>query len=357
MSWRVTIQVMSSPKRVALAVALAAVLVTAGCVSGPLTDGEEQQLAETVTAKLDDVDTYEATVTTDVSVGGETTVGVERHVRADAENERTRAETLSPDGQAGDVMVSNESTTWRYDASENTATRYENAGAIAQMGNLTSMFDDVAAEFNVTVNGTEHVAGVEARVVELTPTGRETGAMTAWLNQSTYFPVRVQQEFTADNTTYVTTTTYENVTLNPGFEDEVFEFEPPANATVETETLPETETVESMDALRDAANQSVASVDVPTDFAFEKGTVVTDDGNETVAASYANDTATVRVTQRVGTTYTPSGESVTVDGRNATLSSYGDTVVVSWTCEETSYIVTSDVDESLTRSVAASVDC
>lgn len=348
---------MIPPKRIAVAVALATVVVTAGCVSGPLTEDEERQLADRVTSELDDIDGYEATVTNEITVDGEQRTTVEQHVRADIENGATRTKTLKPDAQRGDLLVSNGSTSWQYDASENTATRFDNAGGSAAMANLTTMFDDVADQFNVTVNGTEEVADTEAYVAELTPTDRDTGTITVWLNQSTYFPVQVQQSFTAENTTYETTTTYENVTLNPGFDADVFDYEPPEDATVETTELPDTESVESAEALREAANRSVAEPELPTDFSFDSGTVVTDDGNESVMASYANDTATVQVSQRAAAGYAPGGETVTVGDRNATLTTFGDTVAVSWTCDATTYTVTTDVSESLARSVAASVDC
>jgi len=348
---------MTPPKRVLLAVAVAAVVVTAGCGAGPLSENAERQLADRVTAELDDVDSYEATVTAEVVVDGETRSTLRRHVQADVEAGSVRSEILAPTDSRGDTVVSNGATTWRYDASENTATRYENAGDSAATANVTAMFRDAADQFNVSVNGTERVAGTEAYVAELTPTDRDTGAMTVWLNTSTYFPVRVHQTFTVDGTTYETTTTYENVTLNPDFEAGHFDYEPPENVTVETTELPESEQADSLSALRNATDRTVAEPELPDDFSFDQGSVVTNDGETTVMASYANDTATVQISQRAASGDKLDGEPIAVDGRNATLTTLGDTVTVAWTCDGTRHTVTSDASESLARSVAASVDC
>lgn len=347
--------VITPPKRLMLVVALAAVVVTAGCVSGPLSDDEEQQLTDRVQTELSDVDSYEATVTSVTTVDGESTT-VQQHVEADIDAGKTFVKTLAPDERRGDKLVSNGSTMWRFDASENAVTSFDSSSMVGALGNVSELFDDAADTYNITVNGTETVGGTGTYVAELTPEG-DTGTMTVWLNTSSFFPVQVQQSFSVDNTTYETTMTYDNVTLNPGFDAERFEYEPPADATVETVELPDTEQFDSAAALREGTNRSVASPDLPDDFSFDKGSVITEDGDESVSLAYVNETASVRISQRPVGDHGLDGETITVAGRNATLSSFGDTVFVTWDCDDTRYTVGTTVSESFARSVVASIDC
>lgn len=348
---------MSPRKRLLLAVALALAVVASGCVSGPLSEQQEEQLADRVESELDDVDGYEATVVTEVDAGDRTLESRQR-VKADLEDGETWQRTLAPAEREGDLLVSNGSTLWRYDDSQNAVTKYPSGGESLARANVSKFVAGVGDRYNVTVNGSATVDGTETHVVELAPErGTVGGEMTVWLDKSSFFPVKVTQSFTAGNRTYETTVRYENVTLDPEFEPGTFEYEPPADADVEAVELPDTEQFDSAEALRDAADQSVAAPDLPEGFTFERGSVATDDGNETVTAAYTNESARVSVAQYPAGGFTGSGEEVTVGGHDATLSTLGDTALVTWTCEDTRYAVTATAGEDLAREVAASIDC
>lgn len=356
---------MVSPRRFALAVTLAVVVVTSGCVSGPLSEQQEDKLADRIESELADVDAYEATVTTQVTIRNETTT-TRTHVKADAEDGTMWRKVLAPDDRAGDLMVSNGSVLWSYDASENTVQKYDfdtSLGATGIVGNTSRVFSDLTDNYDVTVKGTESVNGTEARVVELTPEndtaehGVAGTGMTVWLDTSSHFPVKVHQEFDLGDDTYESTIWYENLTLNPDFESGTFDYEPPADAEVEQVATADTDQYDSESALRDAANRSIPAPELPADFEFDQGVVTNHDGDESVTAVYANGSATVRVATYPGSQYSADGENVTVGDHEATLSTYDDTAMVTWTCDGVRYSVVSTAGEALARSVAASIPC
>jgi outer membrane lipoprotein-sorting protein len=349
---------MSPRKRLLLTVGLAMALVTSGCVSGPLSEDQEAELADRVEGELGDIDAYEATIVTEVTLENRT-VETERRVKVNLNTGETYQRTLAPADREGDLFVSNGSVAWNYDASENAVHRFDSGGA-ATLGqaNVTNFLQNLGDRYNVTVEGSATIDGTETHVAELTPEQSNVdGNMTVWLDKSTYFPVKITQTFAANDQSFETTIWFENVTLDPEFEPGIFDYEPPADATVDTVDLPESERFDSMTALEDAANQSVASVELPDDFAFERGMVILDDGNETVRSVYTNESARVSVAQYTERALTTDGEDLTVNGHDATLTTYGDTAMVTWTCEGTMYAVTTSAGADFATDVAASVDC
>lgn len=349
---------MVSPRRVALAVALATVVVTSGCVSGPLSEQQEDELVDRVESELGDVDGYEATITNEWTTNNETRT-TRTHVKADLKNGRHWQKVLAPEERAGDLTVSNGSTTWNYDASEHAVRKYDGSlSSNASSGDVTRLLGDVTERYEIVLNGTESVDGTEAYVAELTPeTDTQVSEMTVWLDQSTYFPVKVHQEIDLEDAEYEATIRYENVTLNPEFEADTFEYDPPADATVEPVDLPDTEQFDSPAGLEDATNYSVPQPDLPDDFAFDQGTITTHNGTQSASAAYSNGSATLRLGVYPGSQYSSDGDTVTVDGRDATVSSYADTTLVTWTCDGLRYTVTSTAGEDLALSAAASVTC
>ncbi|MUV61023.1 hypothetical protein, partial [Halobacterium sp. CBA1126] len=112
-------------RRALLAVALAALLATSGCVGlGVLGDGAETPPEVDVVDEYGDVGTLEATrVTTfDTGNGTEETRAL---VRVDLSGDRFRQfeRVLAPESRAGDVTVVDEDGAMLYDADENEVTR------------------------------------------------------------------------------------------------------------------------------------------------------------------------------------------------------------------------------------------
>jgi outer membrane lipoprotein-sorting protein len=382
--------------------ALVALLVTSGCTAVPQLDGGGGPDLPTGEAAADgyrSFDTVEATVTTVVDDANTTTT--RQHVVRDPSAGLFWQETLAPEERAGDLVVSNRSVTWSYDASANEATRIDSsefdAAADAYPDYLWRLFealrgdgDDPSAvgvsplpvvpstpaptpdgesfrQFVVEYNGTTTVDGRTAHVVhmEASDPGEEFAVLnqTLYLDAEYFYPLeqRSSYRFRGNVTTY--TVTHSDVTFDPDVDPGRFRFDPPAGTNVSETTLPDSDVYDSRAALRANTSLEVPDPEVPAGFSLTgaRRTVSSSMNYTSVALTYENATGVLSVTTRNTTdVFTGLGdnETVDIDGRSATYREFGATRTVQWTCEGAYYAVSSNaLSRSALLDVARSVTC
>lgn len=345
-------------RQVLLTVGLVALLALSGCLgTGPLSEAEEQRVADEFEQRFSDIDGFTATVHTDVD-GENVSTETRAKVWQRPGTAEMRQEVLEPAERAGDVTVTNESTSIHYDASENTYTRMDLSGLpTGEATDLGSQLRNLLDRFDVTYNGTDTVDGQETHKVTLVPSNTSATAgsleMTMWVDTEQWFPVK--QRMTSDELGIEATTRYENVTLDPGIPDERFSFEPPADAT-ERETG--FDSYESRDSLAEATNQTLPDPDPPEGYAFEGGTATSFNGSDSASLRYANGDGsfTISVSDANGQPQ-DGGETVDVGNRTGQYSEMNEYGHLSWQCEDTAYSVTGNVDRETLVDVGASIEC
>lgn len=366
--------------------------------SGPTID-------ENVSARLATLDGFVATRETVIDRANGTTRTVER-VSHRPRTGATRALVRSGPGET-DVRVANGSVLWLYDRKTNTATRLPLDERASRGSRISDRVERLFAQLDrsddaqegvtssrvsplpvvpaadgrtrhvdgpaagdrgayaVTFGGTATVGDRRAYVVELRRTGTSgepvaNYTQTLWLDVEWYYPLQRQTAWTQGGERTVITTTYTNVTLNPGLTDSTFRFEPPPNATVEALETPDQRHYESIAALQAAANMSVPRTDVPESFALADATRTT--GRvDSLGLRYVNATAVVTVA-KLDTVVEPTteGEQVTVAGRDATYRDLGPEQTVVWSCEERQYKISGQGlpnPKGTLLDVAASIGC
>jgi len=224
---------------------------------------------------------------------------------------------------------------------------------------------DAAAEASgahlaVAYEGTDTVAGREVYVLRLTPvdeTSESAYEQTLWLDAENAFPLKQRTAWTHEGKRTVQTTTYTDVTFDPGLDDARFTPDLPANATVHSPDTPETTTYRDVGALREAADVPVPDPSVPPTYELSYATR-TDGRVQGVGLRYANRTSVVTVAKYSFTYSDEDGDgSVTVDGRPATLTT-GHRVSLSWSCENYRYTVRgTGISADAVVAVGESVGC
>lgn len=344
-----------------LTLGLVAALAVSGCLStGPLSDQEEQRVAEKFEDHFEDIDGYTATV--HMEMDGEfdnTTMDVETTSRVWQRpgTGEMRQEVRAPAEQAGDVTVTNDSASIHYDASENNYTKTDLSGIGDGMNDLTSQLHRLLENYDVVYEGTETLDGRETHRVTLEPTETSEALgdyeMGMWVDSDTWFPVK--QQMGGDELGVETTVRYENVTLDPGIPDEKFEFDPPADAT-ERETG--FDTYDSRSELADATNVTLPEPDLPEGYAFDNGVV--SEYNSTTSVTLQYDGGEESLTVSVDSTPDDpreDGESVDLGNRTGRYSETNGVASLWWTCEETSYSVFGQLGKETVVDVGSSIEC
>lgn len=401
----------NSPGRLVLVIAV--VLVTSVGIATTLTtlngDGdavtEPAAFTDNASAQLDALDGLTASRETVIRRGNETSRTVER-VSLDLQTGSVRARQLSGPGTI-DRRVSNGSALWLYDRESNTVTLLETGGAAAGASSLdriprlfarlqqsavsatesattptpgvaplpvvpptTDPVQQVAGPAgassgthiisfvgNTTVDGRPvYVVAIEQSVRGAEPVANYT--QTLWLDEEWYYPLQRRTAWTQGGERTVITTTYRNVTFDPGLGASRFTFEVPTNATVERPETPDQRQYNSVATLRAAANMSVPDPTVPESFVLSRATRTT--GRITsVGLRYVNATGVLAVAKLQPVYPTRSeGQRVTVAGRNTTYRNLGTEQTVVWTCDGSQYKVTGQgLSRATLLNVAGSVGC
>ncbi len=364
---------------------------------------------ETAAERYRSVDTVSAVAVTVVENASGTTRRRAELVRRPGTGESWRR-TVAPERDAGDLTVSNGSVTWLYDESEGNVTRidataYERADGtyadyLERLFEAVSGEDDAADEgavgvsplpvvpatdrpapvtngtvggFVVSYEGTATVDGRTAHVLDLTPRGEADGefatlGQTLYLDTEHLYPLRQRMSYRVGGNTTTYTVTYRNVSFGDDVAPDRFAFDPPANATVEELSLPDSTRYDSVDALRANTTMSVPAPSLPDGFDVESArhTVSSERNYTGITLTYSNGSASVFVstynrTAPFGDATRPDdGEAVRLGDRNATYSEYGVAKRVAWTCEAAgSYrsVSTDALPRGALLDVARSVGC
>ena len=374
--------------------------------------------------RLDSLDSFSATSTTRVTGFelNETTNGTDTYrtvqrirQRFDTGEQRIEIQTESLSSVGTDLLVSNGTVTWVYDREANNVTvlRVDTTGNMerrgerierlfAQLNRTRTTPDDepvsvpspglsptaglgtsgqVGASppttdgnrYGVSFGGVEPVDGRPAYVLEIAPvttdenaaSGLRNYSRTVWVDADYFFPLKQRSQFDSDNDTITSVTTYTNVSINPEFDDDLFQFEPPANATVSEPDTSLGQNHESRSAIEANATVPVPDPSVPADFQLTQGRTSSSEFADRVSLVYANETSQLRVTvyefnESFGGngSYNTTGETVELGNRTGTYTQAGVSRTVSWSCDGLEYSVSGRaVSKSLLVEIARTVEC
>jgi outer membrane lipoprotein-sorting protein len=387
------------PARRTVAVcALAVALLLAGC-GGIASDDSELPDGEEAAERFASVDVYNATVVTESTFGNETTeIRIERTIRP-ATGERYE-ETVVNGNRT--ITVSNGTTQWHYRPEQNEVTvidvegreRFDQTEQLRELfdsieqddgsssgpqllpivptftgssgsgseGNTTVQTDQWSDPIEVSYDGVETVADREAHVV----TVESVEGAERQLEQTLYFDaewfvvlqaeweVEIEQEGGRELVTGQRK--IETIEFDPDVDEDIFEFEPPADATVSR--TGGIDRFESYSDLASASDQPVPEPDVPADFEFEMGTLT----NGSVGLQYGNGTTTLFVSRRTtgesvdGDELFEDSETIVRDGQTYYYAQFA-AGRVEWTCGDVIYSVGGDLDREALLDVATSVQC
>jgi outer membrane lipoprotein-sorting protein len=351
--------------------------------------------------------------------GGNDTYRTVQRVRYRFETGEQRSEILTesegPSTVGTDLIVANGTTMWVYDDDANNVTilRVDTTGQFDQRGERTEQLfarlnqtrttpdeepvsvpspglSPVAGlgptgqagvsspttepnRYGVSFGGVETVDGRPAYVLEIestdtsgnTSTNLRNYSQTMWLDAEYFFPLRQQSQFDSGNDTITSVTTYSNVSINPEFDDGLFEFEPPANATVSTMNTSFGQSYRNRSAIEATAPVPVPEPSVPRDFELSQGQTSSSEFADRVSLVYTNETSELRVTvydfnqsfSGNGSSNT-TGEAVDLGGQTGTYTRSGLSQSVSWSCNGLEYSVSGEaVSRSLLVEIARSIEC
>jgi len=229
------------------------------------------------------------------------------------------------------------------------------------------------SRYGVSFGGVETVDGRPAYVLEIAAidtNGTASSSLrnysqTMWLDTEYFFPLKQRSQFESGNDTITSVTTYTNVSVNLEFDDELFEFEPPANATVSVPELSLGQNYEQRSAIEVNATVPVPDPPVPQDFQLSRGRTSSTEFAERVSLIYTNETSQLQVTvyefnQSFGGNgpYNTTGETVELGNRTGTYTQSGLYQSVSWSCNELEYSISGQaVSKSLLVEIARSIEC
>lgn len=296
----------------ALLVGVLVVAAVAGTVTFLPADGgaQAQPVGHNASERLAALDGVNATVVTTIDREN-TTKRTVQQVSIRPSTGEMRATRQSTNGSS--LIVSNGSVTWAYDRGSGEATRIETGDYGGLAGQQGERIERLFARLNISQSATEGSeripASAEIAPLPVVPTGQHSGGATPTGEAQTDFGLRYEGTDTIDGReVYVLTistphdqsgqvfanytqtmsvdtewflplathtkwtldgdrvevlTVYRNVTVNPGFDNEIFTFEPPANATVEEVADLQTGSYDSRSTLRENVSMSVPDPDCP----------------------------------------------------------------------------------------------
>jgi len=371
------------PSRTALGVVVLMVL-TAGCLSAaPISDnptssddtdnpsstGDADELpdGDEILDRLTDADSEPEDIhgirATTIDTGDEvSTATYEVWERPPAEHRMELIE--SDEHDEFDVLVSNGTSIWMYDETENEAVHTNLGFAQSDLDSMDDgMFEEMYGGMNATVSGTETVADREAYVLELTDDGNDPvyETVTVWVDTETYYPLKETSESATAELT--TTNEFEEVTIDGGIDDEVFEFEPPEDAAVidSEDFMPEE--FDDIETAEENVPFDIPEPELPADEELQLGSVMVQDslGGTSVTIQYTSVTdwplvVSVSDSQQDSGLAT-SDESIDLGPIEATVTELpgSEAVIVEWEQNDLTYSVSGELDTAVLVEIAESM--
>lgn len=384
-----------SPRPVLLLFLSLALVVSAGCLG--FVGQEDLPDGETVSESLRSIDAVEANATMEVVIENESTAFTMDFVeRAGTGEFRATMRPESSDDRL--LLVSNGTVAWVHNRSSDVVTELRLHDQSAQWNQsvetISTMFDSLkasssdedvsistlpsvpgggggavgaagaasmpaAGNVSLTYEGTETLANREAHVVDLTPATNESlienGSI--WYDTQRYYPIRANYDMVVAGQSVSVTLAYENITYDPDVADDVFTYEPPENATIETSQS--IATAQTRAGLVGETELSVPDPDLPSGYQFARGTTTTVDGDRALTMQYATRTDALAISKGPPTDDEgqADGETIDVASNEATYVTDGEQASVTWRCDGSEYTVSGSLSKSQLRSVAASIAC
>lgn len=364
------------PRRFAWIVAFAVLLIGSSVAVGVLVSGDRAtpEFTDSVSDRYDSLDGFEAQRLTVIQRGDRTTRSRDQVARRPGTGEY-RIEDITEGASGREVRIADGNTLWIYwsdsaeakrvagvNTSRSLPSRLDRLFAIIERGDTNSETHDVdplpfvpessdrtagiAGSMTVSYDGSERVDGRDTYVIHLQSNATSTGVVqdfeqTLWVDQEWYLPLKRTTEYVRDGDPVSVTTTYRNVTFNPGLSAEMFTFDPPANVTVTDADSTRQQQFVDIAGLRAVASFAVPDVNVPKSLKLVKATRTVTAQVRSVGLKYENETAVLSISKSNLTWYEPrtDGQVVTVGSQNATLRNLGTEVRISWTTPDARYSV------------------
>jgi outer membrane lipoprotein-sorting protein len=371
--------------------AVLAVVVLAGC-TGLLGSEPDLPSGDEVADQRSETGVYNATVIYKTELGNETVENrIERTVRP-ATGERYEVTTRNGNQT---ITVSNGTATWFYQpgADEVTLTSLdENRTAANETEQLRKLFDSVESEdangaqvtpvfplfpapsgsedasatqtdlwtepIEGSYEGVETVAGRDAHVLRMESAEDADRQMqqTMYFDAEYYVLLRgewnmeVGREDSYDNVTG--SMRVEEIDFDPDIDEDIFEFDPPENATVDR-LGQNIDTFENYDDVVSESEMPVPEPDAPSGFEFDTGTVTTN----AVSLVYENETATLFISRRTTGGIRDEAKEIRRDGRTYYYDDQYGSSTVQWECGDAIYSVGGQLGQEQVLRVAESVQC
>lgn len=380
-------------RRVLLIAAVAILVSLAGC-SGLLESDPELPSGAEAAEQFSSVDVYNATLVFETRMDNETTTSrIERTVRP-ATGERY--EEVIRNGNRT-ITVSNGTTTWTYSPADDEVTVVsvdDSNGGTNQSEQIKQLFESIETDetdgilvtpllppfsgswsqgsdgssgtetgfwtdpVEVSYEGVETVSDRETHVVtmESAEDAERRMEQTLYVDTEYYVVLRGEWEMEIETGEQVRQVSgsmrVEDVEFDPAVDDDIFEFEPPDNATV-SRVGQNISRFESYDALVTESDKPVPSPEVPSDYEFRSGTITTD----AVSVVYTNGTADIFVTRRTTGDVRGEAEEIRRNGRTYYYDDQFGSSTVQWRCGDVIYSAGGQIDQETLLTIADSVQC
>jgi outer membrane lipoprotein-sorting protein len=362
----------------------------AGC-TGPVDSDPALPTGSEAAEQFSSVDVYNATLVSEIQFGNETTESrIEQTVRPTT-GEQYQVSTV--DGNRT-ITVSNGTTTWIYRPADEevTITTDNDSQQINRTEQIRTLFDSIEGDgtdgldgvpiitlfpaspgsddgsttetafwtdpVEVSYEGVETVSGREAHVVRMESVEDTERQMkqTLYLDAEHFVTLRGEFEMELDRNSGTERidgqVQLEDVEFDPAVDDDIFQFEPPENATVST-VGEDIQQFEHYSALAEATDKPVPAPQLPDDFEFERGSAT----QNAVSLVYTNDSTNIFVTRRTTGEIPDDTTTITQDGRTYYFSDRYGSKTVQWRCGDAIYSVGGQIGRDTLLNVAGSVQC
>lgn len=286
-------------------------------------------------------------------------------------------EYLEPSEIAGQVLVSNGTYAWVYNPLDNSVKTMPIPEQEQTDKSMIAQFvDELTTAYTLEQSGSGTVAGHGCYTVTATPTGMSMPmSMEIWVDKGTWMPLKIETHRDGERLMGVE---YQNLSVNTNIPDNIFKFEAPEGATIE-----------SMDSMADTTPESMTLEDAQAAVTFEiKEPAYLPQGYEisqimaapasmsetSVAIIYTNNTTDDAMSQQLTavqlaesaynesvTQPSPTGETETVmvHGQSCNMTMiagpFGETRVLQWHDNERYYILAGSLDQVELIKIAESI--
>ena len=375
--------------------ATGAAIALAGCVSYPGSDTDSdppssEDLVRDAIETRRHMRDLAARRTMTVETPAESVERVERIAGQPPAKQRIEVlESTDPDVPVGSVTVTNRVTTWEYNPKTELVDKQYHPNK-TDTDRTRLVLENLLENYRLGYEGTATVDGRTAHVIETKPPVDDLGpkvqlvvgdttfivplrttgdpeamdvTRTIWIDDEYRYPIKERNTVAIDGETrHDLIVTYEDLAIDGGLPSGTFTYEPPKDATVETDGREPKGVFESRAAAEEIIPYDLPAPDVPDAYVLDRVTVVEKaERFGTTTTLWYNDPnvvarelyVAVREVQRLDLS---ALEEIEFDGRTAYRRD-GRKQSVFWLCDDLNYEVTSLTDDAPLLDVASSIGC